>query len=122
MKTLMSLAFTLITAGAVLNPASAFADSCYGSRRTNSGYFHSGNHYSSGWSSWVPFRRGVQNGSLSRSEIKDLRDDQQDIRRKQREYYADGYLSRRERSDLWSEISDYRRDLNRDLHDRERRW
>ena len=73
------------------------------------------------------FRYGVTSGRLSRAEIRELKDKQNDLSRLRREYWRnDGYLDSRERDRLRERYADYQRDLQHELRDGERepsvRW
>jgi hypothetical protein len=70
---------------------------------------------SSGNSFWY----GVKSGRLSDREVRDLREAQWELRQKEREYWSDGSLSRREQEDLWDSYRDYRKELNHNLNDGE---
>ena len=69
-------------------------------------------------------RQGVRSGALSNDELRDLRGDLRDIRRKENRYLADGRLSKDERRSLRDDYNDFREDLNHELRDgeRRRRW
>lgn len=66
-------------------------------------------------------RNGIRTGQLSGDEVRELREDQRDIREKEAAYRSDGYLSPRERAKLQDEIQDFRGDLRHELNDGERR-
>ncbi len=66
-------------------------------------------------------RNGVRSGLLSNSEVRELREDQRDIRQKEARYRSDGYLSPREREALRDDYREFREDLNHELRDGERR-
>ena len=67
-------------------------------------------------------QNGIRNGELSWREVREVRRDERELRRKQAAYYSDGYLSRGERRDLRNERRDLYKDLRHNLRDGERRW
>lgn len=69
-----------------------------------------------------PIREGVRSGRLSDREARELRRDEWEIREKANAYSADGRITQRERDKLVDAERDFRKDLNHELYDGERRW
>lgn len=67
-------------------------------------------------------RNGIRSGALSRDEVRDIREDQRDIREKEQRYWSDGWLSPRERKDLRGDYRDLNKDIRHNLNDGERRF
>ena len=67
-------------------------------------------------------QRGVQSGELSRAEVRDIREEQRDIREKEQRYYSDGRLSNREWNDLRGDYKDFDKDIRHNLNDGERSY
>lgn len=67
-------------------------------------------------------RKGINNGQLSWREVRDIRRDEQDLRRKESAYLADGWLSRGERRSLKDERKELYQGIRHNLRDGERRW
>ena len=65
---------------------------------------------------------GWRDGSLTRSERHDLRDEQKAIRTEERAYKADGVLTRAERQDLQQDLSAASQHIYQERHDAERRF
>lgn len=65
---------------------------------------------------------GWRDGSLTRSERHDLRDEQKAIRTEERAYKADGVLTRAERQDLQQDLNEASRHIYQEKHDAERRF
>ena len=137
MKRIGSLIFA---AAVMLAPATAFAD--HGrNNRCSSGWskysqptygahygWNRNPYYSNRYDRWGngrnsndPIAYGIHSGRLSHDEVRELREDQRDIREKRDEYLRDGYLSQRERDSLRDEYADYQKDLRHELNDGERR-
>ncbi len=64
---------------------------------------------------------GVRQGDLTRGEARRLQGEARDIRVKEREYRADGQLTRPERRELHRDLDHLSRDIHRERHDGERR-
>lgn len=72
-------------------------------------------------------RDGARRGELSRAELRDLREKQQNLERERSVYWADGRLTERERQDLQNDYRDLEKDLNHNIRDgekadRDRHW
>ncbi len=67
-------------------------------------------------------RQGVHSGELTRSEARNLREERQRIAAKERQYKADGHLSRAERQDLQRDLDALSRNINHEKHDNEERF
>ena len=96
----------------------------YGHGYSNGNYGNRGNSRNDRWggrNSNDPIAYGVQSGRLSHDEVRELREDQRDIREKRDAYLRDGHLSPRERDSLQDEYADYQKDLRHELNDGERR-
>jgi hypothetical protein len=65
--------------------------------------------------------QGVKSGELTRSEAKELRVEQRDIRDLERTYEADGALSGEERRDIKQQLNQNSREIYEEKHDAERR-
>lgn len=50
-------------------------------------------------------KQGIRSGVLTLREVRELRDESRDIRRKERSYRADGVLSRAERRELHRDLT-----------------
>jgi len=83
------------------------------------GYNWNSSYSASGYDRAI--QNGVRSGQLSWREVRELREDQRDIREKAAAYRSDGYLSPRERDSLRDDLQDFRHDLNHELHDGEHR-
>ena len=66
--------------------------------------------------------RGIRSGQLTRGEVRDIRNQERDIRRERRAYLSDGRLSPGERRDLRHDERRLNRTIQRDTHDRDRRY
>ena len=66
-------------------------------------------------------KEGVRSGELTPREAKRLRAEQRMIRREERAYYADGYLSRGERRALYRDLRDANRHIYNQTHDAQTR-
>lgn len=104
---------------------SGFGHSNYGNYG-NHGYGYSNfgrNSYRSNYNS--PYDgaiwNGIRTGRLSNDEVRELREDQRELREKEIAYRSDGRLTQRERNDLRDEYNDYKKDLNHELNDGEKR-
>lgn len=64
---------------------------------------------------------GVRQGDLTSAETRRLQSEARDIRIKEREYRADGRLTRPERQDLHRDLNHLSRDIHHERHDGERR-
>lgn len=60
--------------------------------------------------------QGVKSGELTRSEAKDLRGDQRELRQKERAYKADGQLTKAERVDLHKDLNANSKEIYADKH------
>lgn len=60
--------------------------------------------------------QGVKSGELTRSEAKDLRGDQRQLRQKERAYKSDGQLTKAERLDLHKDLNANSREIYADKH------
>ncbi len=60
--------------------------------------------------------QGVKSGELTRSEAKDLRGDQKELRQKERAYKADGQLTKAERVDLHKDLNANSKEIYADKH------
>lgn len=67
-------------------------------------------------------RDGVRDGSLTNQEARSLRAEQKAIRAEERQYKADGVLSREERRDLHQDLNAASRHIYQERHDAERRF
>lgn len=105
------------------NDYSVYRDRGY-DRYSNWGYGRGGSYFedTSYGSDSQAIWGGIKSGRLSDREVRGLREDQEDIRRKERAYWSDGRLSRGEREDLRDEVEDFRKDLRHELNDGETRW
>jgi len=65
---------------------------------------------------------GWRDGSLTRAERHDLRDERKAIRAKERMYKSDGVLTRAERRDLHHDMNVASRHIYQERHDAERRF
>lgn len=80
---------------------------------------YSNRPYASANDPWI--QRGISDGRLSPAEIRELRQVQMDISRKEASYLRDGRLTEKEREWLEDKRSDYRDKLEHELNDGERR-
>ena len=60
--------------------------------------------------------QGVKSGELTRSEAKDLRGDQRELRQKERAYKSDGQLTKAERVDLHKDLNANSKEIYADKH------
>ena len=65
--------------------------------------------------------QGVKSGELTRGEAQELREERRDIRDLERDYKADGALTREERRDLNQQLDQNSREIFEEKHDDERR-
>ena len=65
--------------------------------------------------------QGVRSGSLTRGEANGLRDEQRKVRQEERQYEADGALTRGERKDLQQDLNASIRSIYNEKHDAETR-
>jgi hypothetical protein len=66
--------------------------------------------------------QGIRSGRISRREEDQLRDEQQDLRRREEQYEQDGRISWSERKDLDNRRADLQKKLDHELNDGEHRW
>jgi hypothetical protein len=78
--------------------------------------------YPYGYSNRDRIVRGICSGQLTRRETADLWRRQRQLREERRDYWSDGYLSRSEWRDLRRDQWNLRRRIWRDKHDRDRRY
>ncbi|MGB7815870.1 MAG: hypothetical protein WBL28_05930 [Methylotenera sp.] len=65
--------------------------------------------------------QGAKSGELTRDEAKDLREDQRELRQKERAYKADGQLTKDERKDLHKDLNENSKEIYEEKHDAETR-
>jgi len=63
--------------------------------------------------------QGVKSGELTRSEAKDLRGDQRNIRQEERAYKSDGKFTKDERQDVRQDESAASKEIYQEKHDEE---
>ena len=61
--------------------------------------------------------QGVKSGELTRSEVKDLRGDQRDIRLEERQFKSDGKLTKDERQELHQDQKASSQEIYQEKHD-----
>ena len=61
--------------------------------------------------------QGVKSGELTRSEVKDLRGDQRDIRLEERQFKSDGKLTKDERQELHQDQKAASQEIYQEKHD-----
>lgn len=66
-------------------------------------------------------QQGVRSGELTRPEAHDLREDRREIRAQEREYKADGKLTKDERRDLHQDMNALSKDIHSQKHDADKR-
>ena len=66
-------------------------------------------------------QQGVRSGELTRAEAHGLREDRRDIRAQEREYKADGQLTKDERRDLHQDMNALSKDIHTQKHDDDKR-
>ena len=66
-------------------------------------------------------RQGVRSGELTRTEVQGLNEQRREIRQQEREYKADGKLTRDERKDLHQDMNALSKDIYNEKHDAEKR-
>ncbi len=64
---------------------------------------------------------GVKSGELTKSEAKDLRGDQRELRQEEKVYKSDGQLSKAERKDLHEDLNENSKEIYQEKHDDETR-
>lgn len=64
---------------------------------------------------------GVKSGELTKTEAKDLRGDQKELRKKEQAYKADGELTKDERKDLHKDLNENSKEIYQEKHDDETR-
>ena len=74
------------------------------------------------WLGDSSIRDGIRSGRLSRDEVRELTEEQRNIRAEEVSYRRDGFLSPYERNDLRDDINDYNKKLQHELNDGERAW
>jgi Skp family chaperone for outer membrane proteins len=65
--------------------------------------------------------QGVKSGELTKSEAKDLRGDQRELRQEEKAYKADGQLTKAERKDLHEDLNENSKEIYQEKHDAETR-
>jgi hypothetical protein len=66
-------------------------------------------------------QQGVKSGELTKSEAKNLMQEQRSIRQEERAYKSDGVLNRAERQDLHQDLNEASRNIHKEKHDGETR-
>jgi polyhydroxyalkanoate synthesis regulator phasin len=66
-------------------------------------------------------KQGVKSGELTKDEAKELRQDQREIRQKEREMKSDGTLTKDERKELHQDLKESSQNIYEEKHDAEKR-
>lgn len=66
-------------------------------------------------------KEGVRSGELTREEAKGLRQEQREIRAKERAMKSDGVVTREERKELHQDLNEASKHIAEEKHDAERR-
>lgn len=65
--------------------------------------------------------QGIRSGQLTRDEVKDLAEEQRDIRQEEQEYKSDGVLTKDERIDLHQDLNQASKNIYEQKHDDQKR-